>query len=251
MDAVCRILKLVTDQISRLEDQVDIHIMGLFKDLKKIMISNAEALESHSVKIKALEDSQATQVSLIRQLVNTDHHLSLIVHNVAIDVMENSSKLDNLVKFLNEKLMIDLDNTDIKYAVRIGKLNGERNRPIKVMVSSTYIKEKILRNVSKLKGSGYNISLFYSKELREKRKLLLPIMFKNRQEGRYAVLRYDKLFVNGKMVIVPDLDMIPSTTSSSDQDNSSTNRKNISCPTISPTISRKKRPFSKKKKKPT
>ena len=58
----------------------------------------------------------------------------------------------------------------------------------------------MVRNLSKrLKGTNFGISPHYPPEVLEKRKKLIPVMLKERQENKKAYIVGDKLFVDGTL----------------------------------------------------
>ena len=56
-------------------------------------------------------------------------------------------------------------------------------------------KEKVLHQAIQLKGSGIYINEDFAKETLEKRKLLWEEVKRHRAEGKYAIIRYDKVYV--------------------------------------------------------
>lgn len=67
-------------------------------------------------------------------------------------------------------------------------------------------KIQILTNCNKLKGSKLTIKEDYPQDVVETRKKLYPLLKKYREQNKNAVIKYDKLFVNGQEVSVPDDD---------------------------------------------
>ena len=64
----------------------------------------------------------------------------------------------------------------------------------------SYVEREMVRNLSKrLKGTNFGISPHYPPEVLEKRKKLIPVMLKERQENKKAYIVGDKLFVNGTL----------------------------------------------------
>lgn len=59
---------------------------------------------------------------------------------------------------------------------------------------------EMIRSISnRLKGTKFGISPQYPKEVLERRRKLIPIMKKERNNKKNAYLVGDKLFVNGEM----------------------------------------------------
>lgn len=122
---------------------------------------------------------------------------NILLYNVEENATENSELLENLVLlFLKEKLKIECKTESIDYVSRIGKL-GSSNRPIMVRFLTLNKKLEVLRNRKFLINTNYGMSEDFSKEIREKRKELIPEMTKLRSEGKRVILKMDKLVVLG------------------------------------------------------
>ena len=67
------------------------------------------------------------------------------------------------------------------------------------MVNNVFLdfkdKERILKRANRLKNSGIYINEDYAEETMKKRAELLPLLKQYRAEGKYAVLKYDEIFV--------------------------------------------------------
>ncbi|KAJ4449280.1 hypothetical protein ANN_00678 [Periplaneta americana] len=92
---------------------------------------------------------------------------------------------------------LNLDVSAINNAYRVG---GGKNRPIVVKLNSYFIKEHIMANTNQLKGSKIYIENDFSKEIREKRKKLVPLLKEARFIGFKAILVNDKIKINGNIV---------------------------------------------------
>ena len=60
-------------------------------------------------------------------------------------------------------------------------------------------REEIRRKAGNLKDTHYGIGEQFPKEVNQRRKSLLPIMRKAREDGKYADLVADKLFIDGHL----------------------------------------------------
>ena len=63
------------------------------------------------------------------------------------------------------------------------------------------IKTMVLRDAKYLRGTGFGISEDYSERVRKERDFLKPHMMEARRQGHHAVLRFDKLVVDGRVVL--------------------------------------------------
>ncbi|XP_063530050.1 uncharacterized protein LOC134741269 [Cydia strobilella] len=91
-------------------------------------------------------------------------------------------------------------NGYIEGASRVGK-KGYR-RPLKIDLLSKRMSNYILQNAYCFKNTGYAVSAWLDTKSLEKRKLLREIMIQARHEGKYATIRNNKLFIEGKEHII-------------------------------------------------
>ena len=80
---------------------------------------------------------------------------------------------------------------------RMGKASTSNKRPRTVIfkLASWKDKELILKNQKNLKNSGYYVNEDFADETMAIRKNLFKDMKKQRQEGKYCVIAYDKLVI--------------------------------------------------------
>lgn len=105
----------------------------------------------------------------------------------------------NILNILNLQLSLNFTSQDIDFARRLGKKESNKQRPI--LVTFLWYKKviEILANKKKLANSKIAISEDFPEEVLARRKELLPIMKKLREESNHAYIKYDKLIVNGKL----------------------------------------------------
>jgi hypothetical protein len=103
---------------------------------------------------------------------------------------------ENAMKIENAKTKIKIEK-----AYRLGRKKDGATRPRPIVVKfGNYAEREMVRNLSKrLKGTNFGISPHYPPEMLEKRKKLIPVMLKERQENKKAYILGDKLFVNGTL----------------------------------------------------
>ncbi|XP_073989744.1 uncharacterized protein [Rhodnius prolixus] len=114
----------------------------------------------------------------------------------AVDEMVDYWELESFVcNFFANKLELNIGRTDIDFVRRLGKRDGSMNRPILVGLAAFRSKLMIMQNVFKLKGSNFSISHDFPKDVIETRKSLRPKLVQARREGKFAVIKYNKLVV--------------------------------------------------------
>jgi len=97
--------------------------------------------------------------------------------------------------------MPDAKNTvKIDRAHRLGKYTTAKKRPIVAKFNFYQDKQDIKQRVYERRADlGVNVSDQYPKIIQERRKLLIPELIRAREAGREAVLRYDKLYIDGRL----------------------------------------------------
>ena len=109
---------------------------------------------------------------------------------------EDWSKSEEKIKtIIREKLDIDTDGISIERAHRAGKKKDGKQRVIIARFLDFKDKERIMKRANRLKNSGIYINEDYAEETMKKRAELLPLLKQYRAEGKYAVLKYDEIFV--------------------------------------------------------
>ena len=110
--------------------------------------------------------------------------------NIVLEFCENVMKIENAKT-----------NIKIEKAYRSGRKKDGATRPRSIVVKfGSYVEREMVRNLSKrLKGTSFGISPHYPPEVLEKRKKLIPVMLKERQENKKTYIVGDKLFVNGTL----------------------------------------------------
>lgn len=109
-----------------------------------------------------------------------------------------SDLIKAVIEVFSSKINILLEPRDINSAFRLGKMKG--NRPILIKFQCFWQKIEILRASRNLKESNIRISDDYSTDVRERRKKLIPYLIKARQENHMAILKKDKLIINGHQI---------------------------------------------------
>jgi hypothetical protein len=102
-----------------------------------------------------------------------------------------------------EKMGVQKIQGHIDYVKRQGMSRG--NRPIFVKFTTFSKKLEVLKNTSKLVGSKITVEQDYSRQVREIRRELIPYLKDARSRGHKAVMKKDKLMVNGRTYSLKEL----------------------------------------------
>lgn len=121
---------------------------------------------------------------MVRRKLRKKHGKTETLEKIVLNILQNQMKVD-----------IKLEEVD--RARRVGKQITGKDRMI--IVSFTTIRRKldVLAHRQELRGTSIRLQEDFPKEVVETRKLLYTKMKSLRQQGRKAVLRYDKLYVDG------------------------------------------------------
>ena len=205
------IAKLISDDNVMINERLD-NIMRDVDDLKTSIQFTQLKTDENSNRIKDIDTKlklvQKKNVFLKQQISEIEKAKEKIIdlenrsrrNNIRIDSIRESEgetwndSEEKVKKLLKTVLKIDR-NIDIERAHRTGSKRNDRPRIIVLKLLNFKEKEDILSKARLLKGTGVFVNEDFAKETREKRKLLWEEVKKHRIEGKYAVIKYDRVFV--------------------------------------------------------
>ncbi|CAH1104554.1 unnamed protein product [Psylliodes chrysocephalus] len=147
---------------------------------------------------------------------------NLIIYNLA-----GKNILETVIELFNQKLVVSCVENDIRDAYRLNSGDTpDKPKPIIIEFTNSRIKSKILSHAKNLKGTGIYISLDYTSEDYQKKKLLFHHQKLARQQGRTASIRGNSLIIDGTPYDVEELqdDLTRLPRSDSTSSNSSTSK---------------------------
>lgn len=109
----------------------------------------------------------------------------------------NGSLIEDIKIIIEKETNINIQPHEINKAYRIG-IKGKYARPLLVSFTSTWKRNLILRCKNKF-TPGFYIKEDFSKAILEERKKLIPLLIQEREKGKIAYLKKDKLIVKDKM----------------------------------------------------
>lgn len=111
--------------------------------------------------------------------------------------LQSRSMLDNLLLF-NMAESSTFENIKIDRAHRVGRFSAHKIRPIVVTYICSQYKLKTKRAAfDSLKITDLLVNDQFPKEISERRRLLYQVMHQAKNNGKQAVVSYDKLYVDG------------------------------------------------------
>lgn len=144
---------------------------------------------------KSLKQEVATMKQKLNYLEDEKKKTNLIFFGVS-EAEKNNQLIDYITKFIEKETKIPIQPYEINKAYRLGS-KGINPRPILVSFTTTWKRNQILKN-KKNCSSGIHIKEDFSKETLERRRELIPKMLQERQKGKIAYIKKDKLIVKGK-----------------------------------------------------
>lgn len=149
-------------------------------------------------KNKDLEEKIEGQEKKIEYLERENRKKNLIFFGV--EEKENSYlELElTIIQIIRDELKINCEKSDLEAIKRLGKKTG-KIRPVLVTLLTLGKKIMILKNKKNLEGTGIYLKEDYSAKVLATRKLLMVELEKERNNGKQAILRYDKIiYLNTK-----------------------------------------------------
>ena len=92
----------------------------------------------------------------------------------------------------------------IKRALRLGRFDAAKTRPILVEFQTFNDRETVRKSSPKLKDTDYGVSQQFPRDVVLKRRKLLPILKNARSEKKRAYLSFDKLYIDGELYSGPE-----------------------------------------------
>ncbi|KAI5651980.1 hypothetical protein NE865_00317 [Phthorimaea operculella] len=171
-----RLEQRLQQQTIEITTTVTNNVMAAFNEKMKIITEENENLK---IRVSELENK-------LNYLDKEKRRNNIILFGM--EEKENSeAELVDVVKEIITDMEIHLDSSEISKVSRIGKRSDNKLRPVVATITTTWKKNMIIRNKTKL-TTGVYIKEDYSKETLEKRKLDLP---KTRDDE--VVQKYEEL----------------------------------------------------------
>ncbi|KAL1446372.1 hypothetical protein WDU94_006604 [Cyamophila willieti] len=171
--------KEVHREITRINENIDSKLTPLVLEVKRLR----ENLKKCEDKIYDMEKDKRKR--------------NILIHG--INIHRQTRTETQLKHFFRENLQMILKTEDIDFIKELGR---DKKGPILLGLTSWRKKTEIMKNARKLKGSNMFISEDLSPEVLLTRKTLVPEMMNYRMQGHHAIIKYDKLYVNGEDITI-------------------------------------------------
>lgn len=180
MEQLLEALQAMEEKITRnINDNIDKKFECLQRELHNIRTTNEE---------------QEKRISYIEKQMREKN---LIFFGVP-EGEKSYQELETIIlQIINNNMKIDCRETDIEKVQRMGKKDkdAKKIRPINVTFVRLGMKIKVLKCKKSLEGSDIYFKPDYPPKVLEIRKTLQEQVKKERNQGRQAVIRYDKIII--------------------------------------------------------
>lgn len=173
------------NQTTELKDSITETIMNRMEEK---LIPIVEENKNLKIKVEKLEKE-------IEYLKRGERNNNIIVFGLEEKETNTSELLQKLKDNLKYDLNVNIADYEVNKIFRLGNKNKETNKPRPILCSfiNNWRKNEIMKNKKNLKQ--IYVTEDYSKEVLEKRKALQEELVKEREKGKIAYLKYDKLIV--------------------------------------------------------
>uniref|UniRef100_A0A8D8RZP4 Uncharacterized protein n=1 Tax=Cacopsylla melanoneura TaxID=428564 RepID=A0A8D8RZP4_9HEMI len=182
--------EMCVEQLTNIVKEV---VLTASKEHNNLIFQNVTELSDQIVK-------KILQLDIkIRFYSNDVKRRNVVIYGIKEDEDESWEQIMNQVlSILNTVMQMDVQRSEIDNCYRLGKRNHKYpGRPLLVKFVTEWRKVEMLKKGHKLKGRKLWVDEDYTKEVMESRKNLIPKMMGIRKTGKFAILKKDKIFVNG------------------------------------------------------
>lgn len=122
---------------------------------------------------------------------------NLVFHGIVCEGLQYFELENTILRIINEQLNVQCYEDEIDFIKRIKSNNT--NYVVTIGLTTWRKKLLILQNKRNLNNSPIYLTEDLPKKVREERKSLIPIMNDAREQGKHAILKYNKLLIDGKV----------------------------------------------------
>lgn len=153
-------------------------------------------------RIRRLEEEKQEFTTKIDKLENALRKNNLLVFGLP-DSDNNANMIAVFTKFCFDKLLCKISENDVESAYRLGKRVGQR--PLFVSFVTHKVKNTVMQNANKLKGTKISLSDDLTPQARADKKFLLKCAAEARVFGKTVKLRPGLLLIDQQVHYLKDL----------------------------------------------
>lgn len=201
-----QVLSQILSSIKMLQESMQAntaHVNGVKEEMKKINKSN-KSIENKMNEMATGNEATKVKMETMERRIDyferENRKRNIIIHGLPEKQNETWKEREVAVmELLKNKLKSNVQITEIDSIKRIGKIKVDRIRPIVVAFTTLRRKIEIMTLKKVLKDTEIYIQQDFTDQVIQKRKELNPIINRLRKEGKTASLKYDTLYVDGKI----------------------------------------------------
>ncbi|XP_073977403.1 uncharacterized protein [Rhodnius prolixus] len=165
--------------------------LELKNDLEDSRLKTVEEIKEH---FNVIDSRVKVVETKVKQLDREIRKRNVVLFGVSQEYSTYWELEGFVFDFLKEKLEPSLAISDLDFVRRIEKI-GNKDRPIIVGFTTFRMKLLVMKNAFKLKETNMVIVDDFPKEVLEIRKKLMSQFRDARKDGKFAILKYDKLII--------------------------------------------------------
>jgi hypothetical protein len=164
-------------------------------DVNNLTVKVAGIKDDLTLANKRITDLETKNNELNGKIDELENHIrkSNILIFGLIEADGGNEPIDDFLTFTKSQLGIDIDPNVVDNVYRMGKVYGKR--PLFVSFNKLSVKNNVMKNAFKLKGSKISISEDLTKTARAKKKYILACANKARAAGHVVKIKNDNLIV--------------------------------------------------------
>lgn len=173
-------------------------MLEMKEDIKNTINKNINEKFKHlEIKNEVIEGKIQEQYTIINNLERHIRRKNLVMFGVEEGETSYYELEENIIKIINTYFDVQYNSNNIEAVRRVGK-KGEKVRPVIISFSTMGLKLKILQNGKCLRNTNYYIKEDFPLEVLNKRKELQTQLKIEKDLGKTAFIKYDKLVVLDK-----------------------------------------------------
>lgn len=191
MEEISLVLKEIQNEITRQNQKMNELQLNITNDINNNI---NEKFKEIDMKYNNLTYKLEQQEKKIEFLERQNRRKNIVVFGVTDDDRNYLHLQSKIINIISNTMKITCLESDIEDIRRIGK--KQRNpRPVIVSFQTMGKKLEVLKNKKSLLDTKYNINEDFPKQILEKRKMLQSELRQLREDGKFAVLKYDKIVI--------------------------------------------------------
>ena len=210
LDTIQISVNKITDQVNTMNTKIS----GLETKMKTI--EDSREFDSKSLDLLQAKQKQIDSIMLKMQKLEVDQKEklldlqcremrdNLLFYNFKEEKDETDQHcIEKLYRLMENELAIQ-NARDIQFhrVHKLGRFNRNKTRPIVAKFAFYPDRERVRGAAKNLEGTDFSIGQQFPKEIQDRRRLLVPMMKKAKQEGKVAYISVDKLYIDGTQYVV-------------------------------------------------